>query len=79
MLGELLTHGHIGVSVLDLPDVALSDVEDPEFHESLVDAWLNRARVLGRRGLAARSCWTVDLSCHVWRSSGATPAGRPTG
>ncbi len=39
VLGELLTHGHIGVSVLDRRDVALSDVEDPEFHKFRVDAW----------------------------------------
>jgi hypothetical protein len=39
VLGELRTHGHVGVSVLDLRDVALSDIDDPEFHEFLVDAW----------------------------------------
>ncbi len=39
VLGELLTHGHIGVSVLDLPDIALADIQDPEFHEFLVATW----------------------------------------
>lgn len=57
VLGELLTHGHIGMSVLDLRDVALSDVEDPEFHEFLVDAWAESSP----RARAARAGGTLLL------------------
>jgi hypothetical protein len=39
VLGELINHGHINVSVVDVQDVALGDIEDSEFREFLVDAW----------------------------------------
>lgn len=74
VLGGLLTHGHINMSVVDVPDVTLNDIEDPEFREFLVGAWAEsspRARA-ARAGGAFLLGRGLELSVTV--QVGAAPA-----
>jgi hypothetical protein len=78
-LSELMSHGLITVSVLDLMDVAMSEIHDDEFREFLLFAWDEG----GPRARAARAAGVYLLGRGLQLSDLAIlerkPAGRSAG
>ncbi len=74
-LSELISHGLITVSVVDLTDVAMSEIHDDEFREFLLDAWDEG----GPRARAARAGGSYLLGRGLLLSDLEILERKPTG
>jgi hypothetical protein len=74
-LSELMSHGLITVSVVDLMDVPMSEIHDDEFREFLLDAWDEG----GPRARAARAGGSFLLGRGLQLSDLEILERKPTG